>query len=36
MKIFEMPNIEVIIFTAENVMSVSDIDATINNGTPWG
>ena len=36
MKTFEMPNIEVITFTAESVMSASDIDATVANGTPWG
>ena len=36
MKTFEMPNIEVITFTAENIMSPSNIDAIINNGSPWG
>ena len=40
MKIFEMPNIEVITFTAENIMEVSNTVGTeLPTGTnrlPWG
>ena len=37
MKTFENPKIEIITFTTESIMKASGtIDATINNGTPWG
>ncbi len=40
MKTFEMPNIEVITFTAENIMEVSNTVSTElptgNNRLPWG
>jgi len=39
MKIFEMPNIEVIAFTAESIMDVSNsqpsVSPTTNNQLPW-
>ena len=36
MKNFENPKIEIITFTAEDVIMTSGIDATIPNGFPWG
>ena len=43
MKIFEMPNIEVLTFTAESIMNVSNVEPTptpsLPGGTnrlPWG
>ena len=37
MKTFETPVIEVITFTAENIMSASSSEPTVDNDrTPWG
>ena len=35
MKIFELPTVEVIAFSAETVMSGSTNYPNINNGLPW-